>query len=65
MTEAQERAKQVFENVKDKAEVRRLARSIEQYHYTEEGWTYDFFTIDGELKKVESFNHRELIEVQF
>ena len=65
MTEAQERAKQVFDKVKDKAEVERLARSIIKYHYTEDGWTYDFFTIDGILKKVEAFNHREFIEVQF
>lgn len=65
MTEAQERAKQIFESVKDKAEVKKLARSIEQYHFTEEGWTYDFYTMGGELKRVEAFNHRELIEVQF
>lgn len=65
MTAAQENALKVFEQVKDKATVTQLSRNIEQYVYEEDGWRYTFFKVRGELKKVEAFNHRELIEVQF
>lgn len=65
MTAAQENALKVFEQVRGKATVTKLARNIEQYTYEEDGWKYTFFTAEGKLKRVEAFNHREFIEVQF
>ena len=65
MTELQRKTAELFKAVKDSAQVKKLANGITEYVYTEAEWTYSFFTINGQLKKAEGCNHRQLIEVQF
>ena len=65
MTAAQENTLKVFNSVKAKATETKMARGMAKFNYTENGWNYDFYTVNGQLKKVEASNHRELIEVQF
>ena len=65
MTKQQAMVMELFNMVKEEAEYKKLSQGMAQYTWKEAGWRYDFFTADGELKKAEGSNHRELIEVWF
>ena len=41
----------------------KVTNSITCKVYKCDGWEYTFFSINGELTKIEEYNHRELIEV--
>lgn len=40
-----------------------ICRTLTKREFEENGWTYTFLFDKGELKKVEGYNRREMIEI--
>lgn len=42
--------------------VENLPNGIVKETFQNDGWTYEFYSINNEIKKIVEWNHRELIE---
>ncbi|MBO7691164.1 MAG: hypothetical protein J6T10_00840 [Methanobrevibacter sp.] len=65
LSKQQEACIKLFEEVRDRCEKQVLPMGMMCYTFEEDSWRYQFMTCNDRLKKVEAFNHRELIEVYF
>lgn len=58
-----ENAMEIYNELEERTEmITKRAGRMEIKECEENGWTYTFFFYKGVLKKIEAFNHRELIE---
>ena len=58
------KAMEIYEAVKEHlGEEVKLSRGMSKREFVEDGWTYTFFFENGELRKIEAYNHREFIEL--
>lgn len=58
-----EEAMKIYNGLKESKEmITKRAGTMGIKECEENGWTYTFFFYKGILKKIEAFNHRELIE---
>lgn len=63
MTIKLEEAMKIYNDLQENKEMTtKRAGTIEIKECEENGWTYTFFFYKGTLKKIEAYNHRELIE---
>lgn len=64
MTITIEKANEILNNLKDfLVDEVSLSRGMKLETYEENGWTYKVFYDNGTPKKIEEYNHRELIEI--
>lgn len=58
------KAMEIFKQCENKlGDIVKVSGTITKREFEENGWIYTFLFYNGELSKIEAYNHRELIEM--